>query len=110
MRRREWFGRGFIILAGVIALGAILACPKPGPKPVVNPTDASDAAPAWNGAKATCLDFCRRGTALNCAWAADTPAGATCVQVCANNQKVAIAPWDLDCRVSATVCDPPKCQ
>jgi hypothetical protein len=107
--------RGFpqrilLSLACFVALAGILACPKPGPTPVVNPRDASDAAPAWNGGPATCLDFCRRGAVLKCAWAADTPAGATCVEVCANNQKAAIAPWDLSCRTAASVCDPPKCQ
>lgn len=97
----------------ILAVLAGLGCDgcHPSPDPVVNPTGAAGSpAPVWNGGPATCLDFCRRGAALSCAWAADTPAGATCVEVCANNQKAAIAPWDLDCRVSAKVCDPPKCQ
>ena len=83
----------------------------PSPAPVVNPSGAAGAAPApLPDGPATCLDFCRHGDALSCAWAEPTPDGATCLQVCTNNQKVAIAPWNLDCRVQATVCDPPNCQ
>lgn len=37
--------RAAFSLACVVALGALLACPKPGPTPVVNPPDAADAAP-----------------------------------------------------------------
>jgi hypothetical protein len=86
-----------------VAMAACVpGCPKPGPAPVT-PT-AGDAAPA------TCLDLCRHGAQLACPWAADTPAGATCLQVCANNQGAGIAPWDLSCRVAASVCDPPGCR
>jgi hypothetical protein len=101
----------FALLAVVMvaALGC-QGCPWTDP-PVVHPSGAAGApAPDWNGGPATCLDFCRRGSVLNCAWAQPTAAGATCVEVCANNQKVAIAPWDLDCRTAATNCNPPKCQ
>jgi len=107
--------RGFpqriaLALAGFITIAAILGgCPKPGPSPGVNPQDAADAH-AWNGGPATCLDYCRRGAALGCSWAKPTPAGAPCVDVCANNQNVDIAAWDLDCRTAATSCNPPKCQ
>jgi hypothetical protein len=41
---RETTGRGFIVLAGLVALGAVLACPHPAPAPVT--PDASDAAPS----------------------------------------------------------------
>lgn len=43
------------LLAGLVAL----ACPKPGPAPVVNPPDASDAAPA-----VTCQDACQHAEAV----------------------------------------------
>jgi len=108
--------RGFPqrILLALVSLAAMVAivggCPKPTPTPVVNPRDASDAAPAWNGGPATCLDYCRRGAVLGCPWAQPTPAGATCVDVCANYQKVSPAPWDLTCRTQSTVCDPPGCK
>lgn len=58
MTPREWFGRGFIILAGVVALGAILACPKVPVPPPAGPTDA-DAAPA-----ATCTAGCANAIAV----------------------------------------------
>lgn len=73
MTPREWFGRGFIILGGAVALGAILACPKPVPTPV-GPADADASPPAVScgvacaKAKAvcpsidqpTCVDLCPR--------------------------------------------------
>jgi hypothetical protein len=102
--------RGFpqrilLAVASFIAIVAILgACTKPTPTPVVNPRDASDAAPAWNGGPATCLDYCRRGAVLGCAWAQPTPAGASCVDVCDHYQKVSPAPWDLSCRTSKGSC------
>lgn len=42
MKPREMFGRGFIILGGLVALGALLACPPP--KPPVSPMPDADAA------------------------------------------------------------------
>lgn len=66
----ETTGRGFIILAGVIALGAILACPKPVPTPVT--PDASDAAPV-----ATCAAGCAHAVAV-CPTVVDT----TCLDLC----------------------------
>lgn len=74
----------------------------PAPAPVVNPTAVGDAAPV--SAPGTCLDVCRNGAALGCAFAADTPAGATCVTFCANYQDVAARPWDLTCRANAKSC------
>lgn len=85
------------MLAVVVAIGCCQGC-HPGPKPVVKP--AADAAPTPPAGTATCLDLCRHETALNCPAAAPTPAGATCVDVCINNQN-GPAPWDLDCRTSA---------
>jgi hypothetical protein len=94
---RERTARAAFALACFIAIAGILGCPRPGPSPVIKPT-SSDAAPA------TCLDVCRNGVVLGCAFAADTPAGATCVAVCLSYQAVGIAPWDLNCRASATSC------
>lgn len=66
----ETTGRGFIILAGVIMLGAILACPKPTPVPVT--PDASDAA-----LPATCGPACLH--AVNVCHSVDQP---TCADLC----------------------------
>lgn len=69
------------------------------------PGDAAiDYSPPPPGEPATCLDVCRNGLRLRCSWAAATPNGASCVDVCANNQSAGIAPWDLDCRARATDC------
>src|SRR6185437_1176232 len=87
-----------VVLLGLCCQG----CPKPTPVPVT-PISVGDA--AWDGSTpATCLDLCRRGQALGCAWANPTPAGANCVDVCVNNQNARIAPWDLNCRARATSC------
>ena len=93
----------------MIGLASCQGC-HPSPTPVVNPTGAADAAPAPVTGPATCIDYCRHGVELGCAWAADTPEGATCLTFCLNYQKAVIAPWNLDCRTAATVCDPPSCQ
>ena len=58
---------------------------------------------------ATCLDFVGMETRSAARGRSRRPT-ARRLQVCMNNQKVAIAPWNLDCRVQATVCDPPNCQ
>jgi hypothetical protein len=93
-RRRR--GIGFAVVAMVLALAGCQGCP--GPVPPVTPTpvvgDAALKTPA------TCLDVCRHESALNCAAAAPTPAGVSCVDVCVNHQN-GPDPWDLDCRASA---------
>lgn len=85
------------LMLGILLAVCCEGCPKPSPVPVT-PSAASDAAPG------TCLDVCRNGASLGCPFAADTPAGATCVTFCANYQDVAARPWDLTCRANAKSC------
>jgi hypothetical protein len=69
--------------------------------------------PGWDGAAvdysppdgpASCLDVARAGLHLGCTWAQPTPAGASFVDVCANNQAANISPWNLDCMARAKSC------
>lgn len=111
VERRSAGLKSLVLVAFIVAAGIGCQGCHPSPAPVVTPTGAAGAAPApLPGGPATCLDFCRHGADLNCHWAADTPMGATCVEVCANNEKVAIAPWDLDCRTRSPACNPPACR
>ena len=50
-----------------------------------------------------CEAFCAHGDALGCSWAQPTPAGARCIDWCANTQGGPI-PLDLDCSARATDC------
>jgi hypothetical protein len=90
-----------VLFVMVLAIGCD-GCHHQDPLPVT--PAALDAAAVEGGGSASCLDYCRVGDALGCGWALPTPAGATCVTVCNNNQTVGIAPWDLDCRVKQTTC------
>jgi hypothetical protein len=96
------------MFAAALLFVACQGCP-PAPGPVVNPTGPDAAAPTLPVSQA-CVDFCQHGTDLGCPWAQPTPMGATCGQVCANNQEAAIAPWDLACRTKASDCNPAGCR
>jgi hypothetical protein len=102
--------RGFLAALVVILAIGCEGCPKPPPDTVVVPP-MSDAVPPPPTGSVTCLDLCRHGQAMHCKWSDPTPAGATCVTVCQNNQdQVDIAPWDLDCRTRSPSCASPGCQ
>jgi hypothetical protein len=84
-------------LGGLVAIVAVLGgCPKPGPSPVVNPPDASDAAPA-----VSCVTACANVSAV-------CPASANaCAGICAR-----VAPVDpgyAGCLAAARGCPDLKC-
>lgn len=53
----------------------------------------------------SCETACERGADLGCAYAAPTPAGASCGEVCRNVQSSGFLRWDLECRTLAPSCE-----
>ncbi|HVZ89616.1 MAG TPA: hypothetical protein VHG72_21825 [Polyangia bacterium] len=86
----------------VVLLASCEGCWHPAPTPVTPNKDAS--ATADGSYTATCQGVCALGASLGCAFAAPTPAGASCVDVCLNFQAANITPWSLACRAAATSC------
>jgi len=79
------------------AMMAIAGCPQPLPPVPPGPAPA-DAGPSI----ATCASVCQHGTALGCVWAAPTPRGHTCEEVCSVASR--ILPWNVDCVQAAPTC------
>lgn len=94
-----------LVLLAFLAIGC-QGCPTPAPAPPpVNPPPVVADASATCSGTCTCANMCAHGADLGCSWARPTPAGASCVAVCENNQSANIAPWDLNCRSHAASCN-----
>jgi hypothetical protein len=84
---------------GFLAFLALASCPGcPPPAPPVTP-DAKDAA-----TPGTCGGVCANGRRLGCAFAQNTPQGASCEDVCNNLERSGVTSWDLSCRSVARSC------
>ena len=52
----------------------------------------------------TCATACANGSKLSCTWAAPTPQGHTCPEVCTNAAQT--VPWNVTSLTNATSCTP----
>lgn len=86
------------MLTLVVLLGSLgFSCAScTGPTPVPNPLPP----PQDN---ATCETACARGAALGCTWAAPTPKGAPCTDVCQN--AATLVPWNVGCLSTIATCN-----
>jgi hypothetical protein len=78
------------------AIAVLVGCWKPHPPEPPEPEPGEG--------PATCDGACDRARELECPWAADTPEGGTCEDVCRNIEESGITRWNLVCRVEATNC------
>lgn len=92
MRRLEKLAIGVLAALAAFGVGLVVTGCRtfPPPKPI-------------DGA-ATCADACDRGTVLGCPWAAPTPNGETCVEVCENAVASGLVALGLGCMASAGSC------
>lgn len=81
----------------------LAACSKPGPIPTPPPPPPA-VVDAGSSGTASCESFCRHGKDLGCSWAAATPQGHTCIEVCTNVLKGGVIVWNLGCRTMAPSC------
>lgn len=102
------------VIAIVVALGAFgcSGCnhnPSPTPAPV-GPTLDAAAPAACQGNEPTCACLCEHRTRLGCRSAEPTPAGHTCLEVCANaTDPGGPIQWNLGCRIRSSDCAEASC-
>lgn len=101
-KQREMKFKTTILSAMTITL--CVGCPPP-PNPPPQPDGDAGAVEDLDAdvAPATCSNWCKRASVLNCSAARPTRGGATCVDVC-NNVQTGPVKWNLRCRISAKTC------
>lgn len=95
--------RLLVLVVLAFGLTASKCSPNP-PTPVVDaapaPSPVADAAPV--PVVPSCASACARAAAIGCDFAAPSPKGVSCVDVCQNAQQ--FVPWDFVCRMNIKTC------